>query len=148
MKGDSNDVSRYDDIIHLPHHVSKTHPQMSNLNRAGQFSPFAALTGYDGAIKETARLTHERIELEESAKAVLDEKLRILLEQIRQKPEITITYFQPDEKKAGGSYITSTGIVKKIDTFGRTVIMEDGLRIEVSEIIDITGEVVSYVDDF
>ena len=148
MKDDINDVHRYDDIINLPHHVSKTHPRISTLDRAAQFSPFAALTGYDGAIKETARLTNKRMELDEAAKTVLDEKLRIVQEQLSSQPEIEITYFQPDEKKAGGTYISAIGVVKKIDGYERTVIMQDGTRIAIEEIISITGEIVRSVDDF
>ena len=134
MINDTNDVHRYEDIINLPHHVSRTHPQMAIIDRAAQFSPFAALTGYEGAIKETARLTDDRMELEESAKAVLDEKLRIIQEQISQEPEISITYFQPDEKKAGGAYLTLGGVVRKIDNYERTVILKDGRRIKINDI--------------
>ena len=148
MKDDMNDVHRYDDIINLPHHISKTHAHISKLDRAAQFSPFAALTGYDGAIKETARLTNIRMELDETAKNVLDEKLRIIHEQLSYQPKIEITYFQPDEKKAGGTYISFIGVVKKIDGYERTVIMQDGTRIAIEEIISITGEIVRSVDDF
>lgn len=94
---------RYDDIIHLPHHISKTRPQMSMMDRAAQFSPFAALTGYDAAIKETGRLTDEKIELGEETKAVLDRKQSYLSDMISVQPEITVTYFLPDERKSGGT---------------------------------------------
>lgn len=146
MKDDIKDIHRYDDIINLPHHVSKSHPPMSTLNRAAQFSPFAALTGYEDAIEETARLTGKRIDLDESAKSRLDEKLRIVQEQLNIEPEITITYFQPDDKKSGGAYVSICGIVKRIDYYERTVIMQDGTRIEIEEIINITGEL--FVNDF
>lgn len=142
MKDNVKDTKQYDDIIHLPHHVSSTHPQMSILDRAAQFSAFAALTGYDGAIKETARLTQERIELDEIAKAILDEKVRIIQDRISEEPELAITYFQPDEKKAGGAYITKKGALKKIDRYERTLLMQDGTRIIIEDILDITGEVV------
>lgn len=148
MKDDFNDVHRYDDIIKLPHHVSKANPQMSILNRAAQFSPFAALTGFDGAIKETARLTNTRMELDENTKTVLDEKLRILQEQLCSQPELEITYFQPDETKAGGAYISVIGIVKKIDRYEQTVVMQDETRIPIEDIIGITGEIFQSVDDF
>lgn len=138
MKNDINYEHLYDDIINLPHHVSKSHPQMSIHDRAAQFSPFAALTGYDGAIKETARLTNKRMELDETWKNVLDEKLRIIHEQLSSQPEIEITYFQPDEKKTGGAYISATGIVRKIDRYEQTVVMQDGTRIPIEEIIEIT----------
>lgn len=141
MKGDNNDIHRYDDIISLPHHISKNHPQMDTLNRAAQFSPFAALTGYDDAIEETARITDRRKNLDEASKAILDEKLRIIQEQLGNQPEITITYYQPDEKKDGGAYVSISGIVKKIDYYERTVVMQDGARIEIDEIISFLDKI-------
>jgi hypothetical protein len=148
MKDDINYEHKYDDIINLPHHESGFHPHMSTLDRAAQFSPFAALSGYEGAIKETARLTNKRMELDESAKNVLDEKLRIIHEQLSSKPEIEIIYFQPDEKKTGGAYVSAIGIVKKIDGFERTVVMQDETRILIEEIIRIKGEIFRSIDDF
>ncbi|HHU71172.1 MAG TPA: YolD-like family protein [Clostridiales bacterium] len=147
MNDDLSNVHPYDDIINLPHHVSKSRPAMSRSNRAGQFSPFAALTGYEGAIKETARLTDKKVELDEAAKSVLDEKLRIIQEQLSSHPEIEITYFQPDEKKAGGVYVSTFGVVKKIDSYEKTIVMEDGTRVAIEEIINITGEAVKCIDD-
>ena len=111
------DSHRYDDIIHLPHHVSTAHPPMPAADRAAQFSPFAALAGHEAAIRETARLTDERAELDENAKAVLDEKLRMIQEMLPAHPEITVTYFQPDAKKSGGAYVSVTGRVKKLDLY-------------------------------
>ena len=105
----------YDDIIHLPHPVSKTHPRMSMIERAAQFSPFAALTGYGAAIKETARLTDRKLELDEETQALLDLRQHFLLEHLAQRPEVTITYFEPDTRKEGGSYQTITARVKKLD---------------------------------
>lgn len=119
---------RYDDIIHLPHHVSKTRPQMSMMDRAAQFSPFAALTGYDAAIKETGRLTDEKIELGEETKAVLDRKQRYLSDMISVQPEITVTYFLPDERKSGGTYLSVTGKLKRIDEYERMMILTDGKK--------------------
>lgn len=148
MKDEINDVHRYDDIINLPHHVSSSHPHMPIHDRAAQFSPFAALTGYDGAIKEAARLTDMRMELDEAAKNELDEKLRIVLEQLSDKPEITITYFQPDEKKTGGAYVSTSGVVKRIDGYKRNVVMQDGTRIAIEDIINIRGEIFPSVDGF
>lgn len=130
----------YEDIIHLPHPVSATHPQMPVSDRAAQFAPFAALTGYEAAIKETARQTDEKVELDENEKAILDEKLRMVQETLGERPEITITYFQQDDKKAGGSYISVTGYVKKIDPYGHSILMEGGLRIHIDEILGIEGE--------
>lgn len=128
---------RYDDIIHLPHHVSKTRPQMSMMDRAAQFSPFAALTGYDAAIKETGRLTDEKIELGEETKAVLDRKQRYLSDMISVQPEITVTYFLPDERKSGGTYLSVTGKLKHIDEYERMMILTDGKKIPLDDIMDI-----------
>lgn len=131
----------YDDIIHLPHHVSGKHPHMSLTDRAAQFSPFAALTGHNAAIKETARLTDERVELDESMKDVLSNKLQIIAERIIEKPEIVITYFQPDEKKNGGAYVTAVGTVKKIDEYERIVVMTNRQEIPINDIIGIEGQI-------
>lgn len=128
---------RYDDIIHLPHHVSKTRPQMSMMDRAAQFSPFAALTGYDAAIKETGRLTDENIELGEETKAVLDRKQCYLSNMISVQPEITVTYFLPDERKSGGTYLSVTGKLKRIDEYERMMILTDGKKIPLDDIMDI-----------
>ncbi len=138
-KNNGNDRQRYDDIIHLPHHVSKVHPQMAPGDRAAQFSPFAALTGYEDVLEEAGRLTGERIELDEDAKIILDEKLQMIQEQITARLQVEITYFVPDEKKAGGAYNTAEGWVKKIDRYGQNIIMNDGTKIPVGEIRDIKG---------
>jgi hypothetical protein len=108
-------MGKYDDIINMPHHVSATRPQMSRENRAAQFSPFAALTGYDAAVLETARVTEQKIELGESAIDELDMKLNMLADMIDSHPKVSITHFVPDTKKDGGSYVTTTGAVKRID---------------------------------
>lgn len=130
----------YDDIIHLPHHVSKTRPQMSLEDRAAQFSPFAALTGYDAAILETGRLTEDKLELGEETQAILDRKQRYLAEIIDTKPEITVTYFVPDEKKSGGAYSTVTGFLKRIDEYERVLMLTDGRKIQLNAILDIESE--------
>ena len=130
----------YVDIIDLQHHTSASRPHMSAHDRAAQFSPFAALTGYDSAITETARLTEERVELDEYSKAALNGKLSMMQEQSDEQPEISITYFQPDNKKSGGAYIIAAGCVKKIDEYGRTVVMWDGTRIPIEDILAIEGE--------
>lgn len=132
--------TKYDDIIYLPHHVSSTRPQMPIADRAAQFSPFAALTGHDAAIKETARLTDRRIELDENSKNVLNEKLQMIAEKLKSYPTITITYFLPDEKKNGGSYVSVDGSVKKIDEYNRCIVLSDGIKIPIDEIFDISGE--------
>ena len=129
--------NRYDEIMGLPHHVSKTHPQMPMSDRAAQFAPFAALTGYDSAIKETGRLTDERIELDEEALTALDRKYQLLMDTLDDAPEVTIIYFQPDERKAGGQYVSATGTVKKVDTFGRRILLQDGTRIPLDSVYDL-----------
>lgn len=141
MKGNHEDGHRYDDIIDLPHHVSKTHPQMPLSDRAAQFSPFAALTGYAGAIKETARLTDDWMELEEDCREELDRKLLILQEHLNGQPDVTITYFLPDERKDGGTYRTVSGAIRKIDTCGYSMVMEDGTVLPMRYIVQIDSEV-------
>ena len=134
------DEHNYDDIINLPHHVSKKHPQMPLSNRAAQFSPFAALTGHEDAINETARLTESFIELDENRKEQLDEQLQLIRENLERKPECEITYFQPDEVKDGGAYVTVHGRVKKIDEHGRRIIFTDGTVLPIKHIFSIGGE--------
>lgn len=133
--------TNYDDIIDLPHHVSAKHPHMPISDRAAQFSPFAALTGYSSSIRETARLTDERIELDEYIKDDLSHRLQAVADSIKEQPQISITYFKPDVKKSGGSYVTAISAVKKIDEYEQVVVMTDGTLIPVGEIISIDGEV-------
>ena len=137
---------KYNEIMGLPHHVSKTRPQMPMSDRAAQFAPFAALTGYDAAIKETGRLTDERIELDVEALSALDMKYQLLMEALDEAPEVTITYFQPDERKAGGKYITATGAVKKVDDFERRITMRDGAKIPMDDVLSIDGELFSSLE--
>lgn len=134
-----NQSNLYNDIINLPHHVSATRPRMSMSDRAAQFSPFAALTGYDAAIKETGRLTDRRIELSEDERVVLDRKQQILINKLSAKPEISVTYFVPDKRKDGGSYTTVTGKVKKVDDYLRLLILQNGTRIPLDDIVDLEG---------
>lgn len=126
---------QYDDIINLPHHVSSTRSRMSMTDRAAQFSPFAALTGYDAAIKETGRLTDRRIDLSEDSRSTLDRKQQILLDNLSAHPEVSVTYFVPDERKSGGSYLTVTDKVKKIDNCQRLLILNNGTAILLDEIV-------------
>ncbi len=133
-----NSVGKYEDIIERPHHVSSTHPQMAIGDRAAQFSPFAALTGYDDAVKETARLTTDWVELDESSKQLLNESLQILKEHIKERPEVEITFFRPDARKRGGEYITLSGKVRKINEHERSLLMEDETLILIDRIYDIT----------
>ena len=130
----------YEDIIYLPHHVSETHPRMSRLNRAAQFSPFAALTGYGAAIQEAGRLTDRKIQLDEDSQAVLDRKLAILREQMSKHLEVTVTYFQPDGKKDGGAYVSFSGQVKKIQDYEQLLVFTDGTQIPFSDILDLDEE--------
>ena len=127
-------MGAYDNIINLPHPNSAKHPRMSMIDRAAQFSPFAALTGHGAAIEETARLTDRRIELTEEEKTVLDEKLRLLLET---GGEGMITYFLPDERKDGGAYVTKLGTIKKIDPLEGRVILTDRTAIPIKDILEI-----------
>ena len=137
---------KYADIIDLPHHQSDTRPKMSNYDRAAQFSPFAALTGHADSIKETARLTDDYSEPSEEMKAIMNEKILFLMEQLENQPEITITFFKPDEKKQGGAYITITGVVKKIKTYERQIQMTTGDLIPIDMIFGIDGEIFSRID--
>lgn len=137
-------MDKYDDIINLPHFVSKKYPQMSMSDRAAQFSPFAALTGYDAEIKETTRLTDRRVELDEDVLDRLNERLYILrkvLDDGSVYPEVRITYFEKDLRKDGGKYITVSGRVRKIHEYRNVVIFEDGTEIPVHDISDIDGDV-------
>ena len=130
----------YTDILNLPHPTSKKHPRMTRTARAAQFAPFAALTGYNEAVKETARLTTEQLELDDTEKAQLNEKLQLLRQHLPRQLPITITFFIPDTKKAGGSYQTITGPVKKIQEYERRLIMTDGTIIPIDAIIGLYGE--------
>ena len=130
-------MSKYDDIISLPHHVSATRPQMPMSDRAAQFAPFAALTGYDDVIDEAGRLTDRRVSLEEDGMDELNAKLRVLLESLADAPEASFTYFKPDACKSGGAYLTATGAVKKIDEYERLIILKDGAKIRIDDVLDI-----------
>ena len=132
---------QYDDIIELEYHKSKKHPPMSLYARSAQFAPFAALIGYEDAVRETAKEVGQRIEIDEELKDILDAKVQILVEQIKKKPEVIFTYFMPDLTKDGGVYVSVTGIVKKIDTYNQNIILEDKTEIPINEIIDISGEI-------
>ena len=118
----------------------------ANVRSCSAVSPFAALTGYDSAIKETGRLTDEKIELDEEALTALDMKYQILMDAFDDAPEVTITYFQPDERKAGGKYLTATGAVKKIDDFERRITMQDGAKIPMDDVLSIEGELFSVLE--
>jgi len=130
-------MTDYADIINMPHHVSAKRPQMSMADRAAQFSPFAALTGYDAAIKETGRLTDEKIELEEDALLALDEKLRQIVDSPENCENVDITYFKADATKDGGAYITATGRINKLDDYQRLIVLDDGKVIPMDDVLSI-----------
>ncbi len=134
------EVTAYEDIIELPHHVSLTRKRMSLEDRAAQFSPFAALTGYEAAVQETARLTEPETELTEDEKQLLDEKLRILAKQEERMPRVTVTYFLADSKKEGGSYEQIAERIKRIDGYERKLFFNDGTVLSMEQIRQIEGE--------
>lgn len=132
--------NQYEDIINLPHHVSKKRPQMPIEDRAAQFSPFAALVGYDAAIQETQRLTEERTDLDEGVLEGLNSRFQILMEHLKEQPHISITYFKPDERKAGGSYVTVIGELKKVLEEEQQLLLKDGTKIPIQEITKLEGD--------
>lgn len=146
MKNDSDDDHKYDDIINLPRHRSLKHPHMPLADRAAQFSPFAALTGHGDAVKETARLTETKMELNEEAKANLNARLLFLSENIKEWPEVSITFFIPDNRKSGGAYNTRTGAIKRIDEYEQTVVMEDETVIQIDDIVTMEGKVFEHME--
>ena len=126
---------KYDDIINLPHHVSSRHPQMPMMNRAAQFSPFAALTGYDDAVRETARLTDEKIELDEYEKEELDRKIQWIGSHLDEHIPVSITYFQPDDRKAGGAYEKIVDTIRKINVYEHEILLTKGTKIPIMNIL-------------
>lgn len=134
-------MGAYDDIINLPHHVSERHPQMPLGDRAAQFSPFAALTGYESEVKEAARLTDKKIELSEEQQAILDERLCLLEDILPECPEVTFTYFLPDLRKDGGRYTAVTGKLKRLDRVERTIILTNGVSIPVENLLQVEGRI-------
>ena len=132
-------MTAYEDIIHLPHHVSRNHPQMPMLDRAAQFAPFAALTGYEAVVGETARLTAEKRELDAQEAEELNRRLASLISLLPDRPEATIEYFVSDDRKAGGAYVTVTGRVRHISVPEKTLVMEDGTVIPIDDVSLISG---------
>ena len=131
---------KYADLLDRPHHESKKYPRMSRLNRAAQFSPFSALTGYDDLIRESARITQDAREPDEMAVEALNRKLALLAQRLDDAPEICVTYFQPDEKKAGGEYVTFTGTPVRIDEYGKALIFSDKTVIFMQDITELAGD--------
>lgn len=144
-----SDEHKYDKIINLPHHQSKKRKHMSMTERAAQFGAFRALTGYEDEIAETARHTSEKIELDEYAKAEINAKLQYINDHIDDEPEITVTYFVPDKRKFGGSYVTKTGVVSKIRGYEKQLIFKDGVEISIEDIygFDISAATISSITD-
>lgn len=140
-------TSEYDDIIDLPHHVSSVRKPMPRANRAAQFMPFAALAGYEAALHETARLTDRKIELHDDLLSILDDKLRFLQVYASEKPEAEFLVFQPDGKKNGGSYVSIRGIMRRVDEEGREVILTNGRRLPLKDILDVSCELFTMLED-
>ena len=136
----------YNKIINLPHHQSATRKRMSNYDRAAQFAPFAALTGHDEAIKETARLTDDCIEMGEDRLGELSAKIQLLIDKLPEQPEITVVYFVPDERKSGGSYAEKTGVVRIIDEYERKLVFYDSDKILIDRVADFKGEIFSQLE--
>lgn len=129
-----NDEHKYDDIINLEHHVSTKHPRMSLENRSAQFAPFSALTGYEEAVTEEARVTESRIAIDEEAKIEVNEKLNYIMKNLDKNIIVSVTYFEKDKKKQGGRYKTIKGVIKKIDDFRKTIEMQTGEIIKIEEL--------------
>lgn len=134
-------MGKYDRIIDLPHYVSHKRSPMTRINRAAQFSPFTALTGYEDAVSETARLTDTKIELTEESRAELDRKQQKLAEMLHEHPTVTVTYFLPDSKKCGGSYQTVTAPLRGVDSVERLLRLGNGNSISLDDILDLQSDV-------
>jgi len=139
-------VNDYDDIIQLPHHVSATRPPMPRQDRAAQFSPFAALTGYAAATREAARRTEEKPLLDTGAQAELNRKLQLLAATVARRPELRCTYFQPDDRKEGGAVVTVCDTVVKVDPYAQQLFLGSGAVIPFAELLDLAGEIFAVLD--
>ena len=141
---------KYDDILYLPHHVSPTRQGMTMAERAAQFSPFAALVGYEDAVRETGRVVGQRVELSDEEKAVLDRKQRVILEALGrgEQPEVIVTYFRPDSRKDGGEYVRHTGAVKKVREIERALVFVDGVEVPFGDVVELAGDLfLEYLED-
>ena len=136
-------MGKYDDIINLPNPTPTCRPRMSALDRAAQFAPFAALTGYEAVVAEAARLTDDRLELSEDMKIILNDKMQMIVDNLDKEPFVTVRYFVPDKRKAGGAYVEVSGIVKEIDEYERCIIMTDGIKIPIEQVRAIDGELLN-----
>lgn len=132
---------KYESIINLPHHVSKKYPQLSKASYAAQFSPFAALTGYEGIVSEVARITDERLELGDKENDILNAKLQVIGDHIKEHPEVKVTYFEKDKKKSGGAYLQKIACIKRIDDVERIMYFTDGTNLLMDDITDMQGEI-------
>lgn len=139
-------MNNYTDIINLKRPVSN-HNHLSIESRASQFSPFAALTGYDNEVKETARITDKRIDIDDGLREMLNAKLNYLNDHIKESPNISITYFVKDPKKEGGKYLTKQGIIKRIDTVNEIIKFNDNMTIPMNDIINITSDIFNTLYD-
>ncbi len=148
MTAPAGNPHRYDDVIDLPRPVSRTHPPMARIKRAAQFAPFNALTGFGAAISEAQRETEENAELSEDQIEMIEARLAVIAQHIKEQPEITVTYFIPDEKKAGGRYVTVSGIVKVLDGVERVMVLTDGMRIPIGNIQLIEGELFREFEEY
>lgn len=140
MNAPTGNPHKYDDMIGLEHHVSRTHPPMARLKRAAQFAAFDALTGFGAAIHEAGRETEEKKELSEDEIDMIDVRLAMIQYHIKEQPNVAVTYFLPDAKKAGGRYVTVSGNVKMLDGIERVIMMMDGTRIPIGDVRYIEGE--------
>ena len=136
----SNARDKYSDIIDMPHHQSTRRSHMSLHDRAAQFAPFAALSGYDDEISETARLTDRKLELSEEEEQILNDRIHMLNDSIKKQPEVRIVYFVPDERKSGGAYVTTVGNVRRVDELEGVIIFTDGTKIDIADIYSIDSE--------
>lgn len=136
-------MGKYDDIINLPNPTPTCKPRMSALDRAAQFAPFAALTGYEAVVAEAARLTDDRLVLSEDMKIILNDKMQMIVDNLDKEPLVTIRYFVPDKRKAGGAYVEVSGIVKEIDEYERCIVMTDGMKIPIEQVRAIDGELLN-----
>ena len=136
-------MGKYDDIINLPNPTPTCKPRMSALDRAAQFAPFAALTGYEAVVAEAARLTDDRLELSEDMRIILNDKMQMIVDNLDKEPFVTVRYFVPDKRKAGGAYVEVSGIVKEIDEYERCIVMTDGIKIPIEQVRAIDGELLN-----
>ena len=128
---------KYEDIVHLSRPQSAVHPPMDMIERAAQFAPFAALTGYDGVIQETARYVDKPVELTDSAKEELNQQFRLLVTQLNQYPRVTLTHYIPDDRKAGGCYVKTTGNLRRVDEYTRELELVDSTRVDMDTVISV-----------